>query len=106
MLTAVYRFHRVAPPTHALNGIEAPPPPSSPRRRPLDDLTSGLKQLFLQFDDEEAETELSSAARAQEDQSLDELLMVRTRYRTKERRNRSDSLDLVRKEERRGLDLF
>ncbi|KAG7233289.1 hypothetical protein INR49_007271 [Caranx melampygus] len=105
MLTVVHRFHahRAATPPDGHNKTEAPPPQ---RQRPLDDLTSGLKQLFLQYNDEEAETEISSAARAQEDQSLDEMLSVKTRYRTKDRRNRSDCVDLARKEECRGRDLL
>lgn len=78
------------------------------RRRPLDDLTAGLQQLFLLCDDEdeEAAAEVRCVVTAQEDLYLDDLLSVKTRYRAKERNNRCHNPELARKEECRGLDLF
>ncbi|XP_022617307.1 protein asteroid homolog 1-like isoform X2 [Seriola dumerili] len=103
MLTVVHQFHaqRVSTPSESHNEAAAPR-----QRRPLDDLTANLQQLFLQYDDEEAATEINSAVRAQQELHLDELVSVKTRYRTKERNNRSHNLELARKEESRGWDLL
>lgn len=77
------------------------------QRKPMDDLTASLQQLFLLYeDDEEAAKEASSVVRVQEDLHLDDPVWVRTRYRAKERNNRSNNPELARKEECRGLDLI
>ncbi len=100
---------------HQLRSQEAPTPPEAEKkaraqqRRPLDDLSTHLKQLFLLYDDEdegEAEPEVNSAVRVQEELQLNDFLSVRTRYRTKERTNRSQNLELATKQERRGVDLL
>ncbi|XP_008428844.1 single-strand DNA endonuclease ASTE1 [Poecilia reticulata] len=67
--------------------------------------SADLQRLFLQ--DEETESEARAAVAMQEELRLqEELLQVRTRYRTKERSNRSKNPDLARKEECRGRDLL
>lgn len=100
---------------HQLRSKEAPKPPEAEkkaraqRQQPVDDLSAHLKQLFLLYDDEdkgEAEPEVNSAIKVQEELRLNDLLSVRTRYRTKERANRSQNLDLVTKQGRRGVDLW
>ncbi|XP_016521934.1 protein asteroid homolog 1-like, partial [Poecilia formosa] len=69
------------------------------------ELSADLQRLFLQ--DEETESEARAAVAAQEELRLqEELLQVRTRYRTKERSNRSKNPELARKEECRGRDLL
>ncbi|XP_014872129.1 protein asteroid homolog 1-like, partial [Poecilia latipinna] len=69
------------------------------------ELSADLQRLFLQ--DEEAESEARAAVAAQEELRLqEELLQVRTRYRTKERSNRSKNPELARKEECRGRNLL
>nr|XP_046256889.1 protein asteroid homolog 1 [Scatophagus argus]XP_046256890.1 protein asteroid homolog 1 [Scatophagus argus] len=74
------------------------------RRQPLDDLTVDLQQLFIQCtDDEETAAEVRCTVRALEDQDLDDMVSVRTRYKAKERLNRCNTPELIRKEERRGL---
>ncbi|XP_061573774.1 protein asteroid homolog 1-like [Cololabis saira] len=65
-----------------------------------------LEKLFLQDGDEEAETEVQSVIKVEDELRLVDRLSVRTRYRTKERRNRCNKLELARKEERRGMDLL
>ncbi|XP_039974584.1 protein asteroid homolog 1 [Xiphias gladius] len=72
------------------------------QRQPLDDVTANLQQLFLQDEDEET----SDSARAQEDLHLDDLVSVRTRYRTKERYNRCSDPQLARKADCRGRDIL
>uniref|UniRef100_A0A3Q3MW41 Asteroid homolog 1a n=1 Tax=Mastacembelus armatus TaxID=205130 RepID=A0A3Q3MW41_9TELE len=72
------------------------------RRKPLGDLTASLQQLFIL--DEETETEIKSMVRVQEDLQHDDLLSMKTRYRTKERINRCKNPELARKEECRGRD--
>uniref|UniRef100_M3ZFC0 Asteroid homolog 1 n=1 Tax=Xiphophorus maculatus TaxID=8083 RepID=M3ZFC0_XIPMA len=75
------------------------------RRRNPEEPSADLRRLFLR--DEETESEARVAVAAQEELRLqEELLQVRTRYRTKERRNRSKNPDLARKEECRGRDLL
>ncbi|XP_023265364.1 protein asteroid homolog 1-like isoform X1 [Seriola lalandi dorsalis] len=103
MVTVVHQFlaQRVSTPSESHNEVAAPR-----QRRPLDDLTVNLQQLFLQYDDEEAATEINSAVRVQQELHLDKLVSVKTRYRTKERNNRSHNLELARKEESRGWDLL
>lgn len=81
--------------------------PTSPRqqqRLPLDDLTANLQQLFIMHDDEEALAEVSSAVKAELELQFDDVLSVRTRYKAKERNNRSNIPELARKEECRGCD--
>uniref|UniRef100_A0A3B3UQ56 Protein asteroid homolog 1-like n=1 Tax=Poecilia latipinna TaxID=48699 RepID=A0A3B3UQ56_9TELE len=69
------------------------------------ELSADLQRLFLQ--DEETESEARAAVAAQEELRLqEELLQVRTRYRTKERSNRSKNPELARKEECRGRNLL
>ncbi|XP_073340675.1 single-strand DNA endonuclease ASTE1 [Pagrus major] len=81
--------------------------PPSPRRQQVDDLTASLHQLFLRYeDDEEAVTEAYSVVRALQDQNLDDLLSVRTRYRARERVHSGKNPDLVLKKERRGGDIL
>ncbi|XP_034465837.1 protein asteroid homolog 1 [Hippoglossus hippoglossus] len=53
-------------------------------RQPLDN----LQQLSVQYEDQEAATEMKSFIRAQDDLSLDDVVMVKTRYKTRERNNR------------------
>lgn len=65
----------------------------------LKDLSSDMQQLFLQ--DQETETDVQPAM-----EELEEKLVVRTRYRTKERSNKSKNPELARKEERRGWDVL
>lgn len=84
----------------------APSSKGSPQQHgPLDDLTSNLQQLFLHQDRETA-TEEKSAVQAQQDLSLCHMLSVRTRYKTKGRKNQSSNPELVRKEEHRGWNLL
>uniref|UniRef100_A0A3P8PX83 Asteroid domain-containing protein n=1 Tax=Astatotilapia calliptera TaxID=8154 RepID=A0A3P8PX83_ASTCA len=71
-------------------------------RRALNDHTN-LRLFQLDYDEE---TEARSLARAQEDLRLDDRLLLRTRYKTKERRNRCNKVELSRKEEGRGMDLL
>uniref|UniRef100_A0A668RY36 Asteroid domain-containing protein n=1 Tax=Oreochromis aureus TaxID=47969 RepID=A0A668RY36_OREAU len=73
-------------------------------RRALNDQTN-LQPFQLDYD-EETETEVCSSARAQEELRLDDRLLLKTRYKTKERRNRCNKVELSRKEERRGTDLL
>uniref|UniRef100_A0A669AY31 Asteroid domain-containing protein n=1 Tax=Oreochromis niloticus TaxID=8128 RepID=A0A669AY31_ORENI len=73
-------------------------------RRALNDQTN-LQPFQLDYD-EETETEVCSLARAQEELRLDDRLLLKTRYKTKERRNRCNKVELSRKEERRGTDLL
>ncbi|XP_030248945.1 protein asteroid homolog 1-like isoform X2 [Sparus aurata] len=81
--------------------------PTSPRQQHQGDLTASLQQLFLQYeDDEETATEAYSVVRALQDQELDDLLSVRTRYRARERINSGKNPDLVLKKERRGVDIM
>ncbi|XP_061574588.1 protein asteroid homolog 1-like [Cololabis saira] len=70
------------------------------------DLGADLEKLFLQDGHEEAETEAKSAIKVEEELRLVDRLSVRTRYRTKERRNRCNKPELARKEDRRGTDLL
>uniref|UniRef100_UPI0037E70BE6 single-strand DNA endonuclease ASTE1 n=1 Tax=Semicossyphus pulcher TaxID=241346 RepID=UPI0037E70BE6 len=72
------------------------------QRRPLEDLTATLKQLFLLYD----EDEVSSAVKAHVDLNLDDLLSVRTRHRSKERSSRCDILVMARKQDCRGGDIL
>ncbi|KAM4736451.1 LOW QUALITY PROTEIN: single-strand DNA endonuclease ASTE1 [Anableps anableps] len=77
------------------------------QKQNLKDLSTNLQQLFLQDPDEETENEVQAAMAAQEELRLqEELLLVRTRYRTKERSNRCKNPELARKEECRGRDLL
>ncbi|XP_041843669.1 protein asteroid homolog 1 [Melanotaenia boesemani] len=88
---------------------KAPPVVSEKQQRalqPSDDLSANLQQLFLLHHDNEMEMEVRSALRAQEEQQLEEQLMLRTRYRTKERSNRCKNPQLARKEESRGWGLL
>ncbi|XP_069393330.1 single-strand DNA endonuclease ASTE1 [Paralichthys olivaceus] len=71
-------------------------------QQPLDD----LQQLSVQYEDQEAVTEMKSIIRAQEDLLLDDVLLVKTRYKTKERHNRCKKPELNRKEDSRGWDLL
>ncbi|XP_063343686.1 protein asteroid homolog 1 isoform X2 [Pelmatolapia mariae] len=71
-------------------------------RRALNDQTN-LRPFQLDYDEE---TEARSSARAQEELRLDDRLQLKTRYKTKERRNRCNKVELSRKEERRGTDLL
>lgn len=71
-------------------------------RRALNDHTN-LRLFQLDYDEE---TEARSLARAQEDLWLDDRLLLRTRYKTKERRNCCNKVELSRKEEGRGMDLL
>ncbi|XP_030605389.1 protein asteroid homolog 1-like isoform X2 [Archocentrus centrarchus] len=71
------------------------------QRQPLNDHTN--LQLY---EDEDVATAIRSLARVQEELQLDDQLMVKTRYRTKERRNRCNKVELTRKEERRGIALL
>lgn len=59
--------------------------------------------LQLLYEDEDALTESCSLTRVEEELQLDDQLMVKTRFRTKERRNRCNKVELTRKEERRGV---
>lgn len=77
-----------------------------PQQQPPDHLTTDLKQLFLEYEDEETVSEAKSAFRAQADLHLHDLVLVRTRYRSKERNNQCNKPELARKEERRGWDLL
>lgn len=72
-------------------------PPQSPP--PLDDLVADLLRLY---EDGEAGKEERSVMGAQEELQLSSQVTVRTRYRTKDRRNRCNEPELARKEERRG----
>ncbi|KAM4568164.1 single-strand DNA endonuclease ASTE1-like [Fundulus diaphanus] len=73
----------------------------------LKDLSTNLQQLFLQHQDEETENEVQTAMAAQEELRLqEEHLLVRTRYRTKERSSRCSKPELARKKECRGRDLL
>ncbi|XP_041650337.1 protein asteroid homolog 1 [Cheilinus undulatus] len=69
---------------------------------PLKDLTATLKDLFYLFE----EDEVSSAVRVHEELYMDDMLLVRTRYRSKERSGRCHSLVLARKQECRGWDIL
>lgn len=71
-------------------------------RRALNDQTN-LRPFQLDYNEE---TEARSSARAQEELRLDDRLQLKTRYKTKERRNRCNKVELSRKEERRGTDLL
>ncbi|KAM6995246.1 single-strand DNA endonuclease ASTE1-like [Tautogolabrus adspersus] len=78
---------------------------ASPRARvkqwelePIKDLTTTLKDLFHPYE----EDEVSSAFQVHEDLCLDDMLSVRTRYRSKERSSRCDNLIMARKQECRG----
>lgn len=73
-----------------------------PERRALKDQTN-LMPFQLDYDEE---TEARSSARAQEELRLDDRLLLKTRYKTKERRNRCNNVELSRKEEGRGVDLL
>ncbi|XP_035529122.1 protein asteroid homolog 1-like [Morone saxatilis] len=75
------------------------------QRQSLYDLTVNLQQLYG-VNDEEAATEVRSAVKALEDIHLDDLVLLRTRYKAKERNNRSKNPELARKEECRGVDLL
>lgn len=68
----------------------------------LNDQTN-LGPFQLDYDEE---TEARSSARAQEELRLDDRLLLKTRYKTKERRNRCNKVELSRKEEGRGMDLL
>ncbi|KAM9353572.1 single-strand DNA endonuclease ASTE1 [Symphorus nematophorus] len=107
MLAVVRQFQaqEASTPSETQRTTAAPQQQRRCRRQPLDDLTAGLRQLFVLCDndeDEEAEIEVSSALRAQEDLHLDDQLSVRTRYRSKERNNRCSNPELSRKQECRG----
>ncbi|MEQ2216545.1 hypothetical protein XENOCAPTIV_017960, partial [Xenoophorus captivus] len=69
-------------------------------------VTTDQQQLFLVHQDEEIEKEVQAAITAQEEVQLEEELLVRTRYRTKERSNRCKKPELARKEECQGWDLL
>ncbi|MEQ2180215.1 hypothetical protein GOODEAATRI_033555, partial [Goodea atripinnis] len=69
-------------------------------------VTTHQQQLFLLNQDEEIEKEVQAAITAQEELQLEEELLVRTRYRTKERSDRCKKPELARKEECRGWDLL
>ncbi|XP_029360811.1 single-strand DNA endonuclease ASTE1 isoform X2 [Echeneis naucrates] len=97
LLTAVHRIQSQRMSKKKDPGAD---PKSLRRQRPLDDLTVNLQQLFLH--DDEAAAEVKSAITAQEDLLLVEHLSVPTRYRTKDRVNRSKNPELVRKQEARG----
>ncbi|TMS01708.1 single-strand DNA endonuclease ASTE1 [Larimichthys crocea] len=102
MLAIIHQFHSQKASTPASDNQETVTPPRR-RRLPLGDLTANLQQLFLLCDDdEEAEMEVSSGVRAQEELHLGDLVSVKTRYRAKERNNRSKNPELARKEECRG----
>ncbi|KAM4568101.1 single-strand DNA endonuclease ASTE1-like [Fundulus diaphanus] len=77
------------------------------QQQDLKDLSTNLQQLFLQHQDEETENEVQTAMAAQEELGLqEEHLLVRTRYRTKERSSRCSKPELARKKECRGRDLL
>ncbi|XP_018529567.1 protein asteroid homolog 1 [Lates calcarifer] len=102
MVSVVHQFHTQRAPSLSKTLKKAAP--SRCLRQPLEDLTPILQQLFLQDQDEEKE--VSSVVRAQEDLYFDEPLLVKTRYRTKERNNRCNKPELSRKEECRGRDII
>ena len=75
----------------------------APQQQPLDDLSSNLRNLLYE-DDEEAAAEARSMVRVEEDLLLSSLKSVKTRYRAKKRQNRCKNLELSRK--CRGRDLL
>ncbi|XP_060905487.1 protein asteroid homolog 1-like [Labrus mixtus] len=93
MLTIVQRFH-----------FEEALMLTRVKRRelePLKDLTPTLMDLFYLYE----EDEVSSAVQVHKDLYLDDILSVRTRYRSKERSSRCDNLIMARKQECRRCDL-
>ncbi|XP_032365076.1 protein asteroid homolog 1 [Etheostoma spectabile] len=108
MMTVVHQVHTQKAPAALQSHQRAAAVSPAPRRRPLDDLTPNLTQLFLLYgdNDEEAVTEACSSVKAQEDLHLTKLVSVKTRYRAKERNNRCRNPELARKEECRGWDLL
>ncbi|MEQ2269910.1 hypothetical protein XENORESO_012063, partial [Xenotaenia resolanae] len=104
MLSMVLRFHaqQLLVPSKNHQKVTT----DQQRKQSLKDLSTGLQQLFLLNQDEEIEKEVQAAITAQEELQLEEELLVRTRYRTKERSNRCKKPELARKEECRGWDLL
>uniref|UniRef100_A0A8P4G5D6 Uncharacterized protein n=1 Tax=Dicentrarchus labrax TaxID=13489 RepID=A0A8P4G5D6_DICLA len=96
---------------HQFRAREAPTPSKTQerstarQRQSLYDLTVNLQQLYG-VSDEEVATEVRSAVKALEDIHLEDLVLLRTRYKAKERNNRSKNPELARKEECRGVDLL
>lgn len=110
--SSVKRYHSMLAVIQKLHTEEASMPSETQRRataqqrerrQPLEDLTANLQQLFLLCEDDD---EVRSVVRAQEDLHLRDVVSVKTRYRTKERHNRSNNPELSRKEECRGQDLL
>ncbi|XP_040899848.1 protein asteroid homolog 1 [Toxotes jaculatrix] len=104
MLSVIHQFH--AQEASTPSDTQKKETASRRQRKPMEDLTASLQQLFLRYEDEETETEVNSAVRALEDLNLDDLVMVKTRYRTKERNNRCNNPEVARKEECRGWNLL
>ncbi|XP_034029590.1 protein asteroid homolog 1-like isoform X2 [Thalassophryne amazonica] len=75
-----------------------------PRVRPVDDLSTGLQRLFL-HDKDDGETESGAGGVGSADEDLDHMVSVKTRYRAKDRKDRSNNPELVRKKECRGWNL-
>uniref|UniRef100_A0A7N6F9Q8 Asteroid homolog 1 n=1 Tax=Anabas testudineus TaxID=64144 RepID=A0A7N6F9Q8_ANATE len=106
MLAFIHKLHTQQTSMFSETQSKVRAPQQQQQRQPLDDLTAGLQQLFLQDNDEETATEVKSAVSAQKDLDLDRMLSVKTRYRTKERNNRCKNPEVARKEECRGWDLL
>uniref|UniRef100_A0A673A9U7 XPG N-terminal domain-containing protein n=1 Tax=Sphaeramia orbicularis TaxID=375764 RepID=A0A673A9U7_9TELE len=101
LLAATRRFSIPEPATPSDTQQKATASPQQQKQQqPLTDLTTSLKQLFLLYDDddEEVETEAHSGIRGERDALLDDLVSVRTRYKTKERNKHCNSTELVHKQ--------
>lgn len=70
--------------------------------QPLSGPMVNLQQLSLRHEDEETEKERHIDIQIEKELQPEELVSVRTRYRTKERSNRCNKPELARKEECRG----
>ncbi|KAM9309449.1 single-strand DNA endonuclease ASTE1 isoform 2-T2 [Pholidichthys leucotaenia] len=100
MLSVVLQFHSSEASQPSQTQIDKPR-----SRSPQDKLTANLKRLFLLSEDEDTDDELNHVTTVEEELQLDEELVVRTRFRTKDRRNRCNRLELARKQECRGRDI-
>ncbi|XP_072249566.1 single-strand DNA endonuclease ASTE1 [Leuresthes tenuis] len=95
MLSAVHRFR----PPRALLASENQ---QRAQNQPLEN--ANLRKLFLLHEDEE--NEALSEIRAQDELRLQDGVFMRTRYRTKDRSNRTNQPELARKEASRGFHIL
>lgn len=80
---------------------EASTETQQPGRQPLNTLSSNMQLLLLQEEEEEMKE-----ARVLEELQLDDQVSMKTRYRTKKKKNRCNPPELTRKEERRSGNLL